>query len=123
MTTQTPKGLWRLLDVLLDCSVFGAYTHIGYLFRKRFFDPKDIPEDLSGLDIMVTGANAGLGFATTKALARRGAHVIMACRNASRAESARDAILQEHPDANISVEIVDVSVLADVRRCCTRLKE
>lgn len=31
--------------------------------------------------IVVTGANAGMGYATAEALAREGAHVIMYCRS------------------------------------------
>lgn len=37
---------------------------------------------------IVTGANAGVGFDTSAALARRGANVIMACRSAERGEAA-----------------------------------
>ncbi len=37
--------------------------------------------DQSGRTFLVTGANSGLGFATTRELARRGAHVIMAVRD------------------------------------------
>ncbi|KAG4065504.1 hypothetical protein HA402_013274 [Bradysia odoriphaga] len=39
---------------------------------------------LEGKIFIVTGANTGLGFETTKALVARGATVIMACRNEDR---------------------------------------
>lgn len=41
--------------------------------------------DLTGKTIMITGANTGIGKATTQDLVRRGAHVILACRSAARA--------------------------------------
>ena len=44
----------------------------------------DMPE-LQGHVPLVTGANSGLGLETTRALATKGAHVIMACRNQERA--------------------------------------
>ena len=43
--------------------------------------------DLSGKVIVVTGGNAGLGYATSKALAIMGAHTIIACRSKERAET------------------------------------
>ena len=45
--------------------------------------------DLSDKVAIVTGANCGIGFETTKALAQHGAHVILACRDY---EKANDAI-------------------------------
>lgn len=44
---------------------------------------------------VVTGANSGLGFYTTRALAMKGARVIMACRNLEKSEAARKAIVKE----------------------------
>ena len=42
--------------------------------------------DLSGKVALVTGANTGIGYETAKALARLGAHTIIACRTKERAE-------------------------------------
>ena len=41
---------------------------------------------------IVTGANSGLGFETTKELASKGFRVIMACRNLVKAEAAKNII-------------------------------
>jgi len=60
----------------------------------------DIPAQ-AGRVAVVTGANSGLGYESAKALAEAGAHVVMAARNATKAQAARDAILAAHPAVDI----------------------
>ncbi len=73
----------------------------------------DIP-DQAGRVAVVTGANGGLGLETSRELARRGAHVVMAARNQDRAEAARTGILQEIPVASLEVRSLDLASLASV---------
>ncbi|MDQ3102938.1 MAG: oxidoreductase [Actinomycetota bacterium] len=75
----------------------------------------DIP-DQSGRTALVTGANSGLGLQTTKALAGAGATVLMACRNAEKARSAREAIVRDNPAAAVEVVALDLGDLASVER-------
>jgi NAD(P)-dependent dehydrogenase (short-subunit alcohol dehydrogenase family) len=63
---------------------------------------------------VVTGANVGLGFATSEALLRKGYHVVMACRNAAKADVARNQLLEAVPGADVSVLPLDVSILSSV---------
>lgn len=51
--------------------------------------------DLTGKVVIVTGANSGIGFETAKSFALHGAHVILACRNMTRASEAVSHILGE----------------------------
>ncbi|MCP4965482.1 MAG: SDR family NAD(P)-dependent oxidoreductase [bacterium] len=67
----------------------------------------DIP-DLTEKVAVVTGANGGLGLESAKALAGKGAHVVMAARNQDKAATARDEILSVHPEA--SLEIVELDL-------------
>lgn len=69
----------------------------------------------SGRIMIVTGANAGLGYETTLSLARQGATVIMACRNLSKAQAAKARIEQAVPGADLVVMQIDLSRLASVR--------
>ncbi|KAF9310391.1 hypothetical protein BG003_008629 [Podila horticola] len=55
----------------------------------------DIIPDLMGKIVIVTGANGGVGYATTVALAAHGAHVFMGCRSEARAKEAMEKIRQE----------------------------
>lgn len=77
--------------------------------------------DQSGRTAIVTGANAGLGFETSKALSTQGAHVIMACRSTEKGAAAKQRILQQVPGARLSVEALDVSSLASVRHFAQRV--
>lgn len=47
----------------------------------------DIP-DQSGRTALITGANSGLGLTSAKALAARGARVLLACRSPERGRAA-----------------------------------
>lgn len=62
---------------------------------------------------MVTGANAGIGLATTKVLVDRGARVVMACRNQEKAEAARATLPVGTRDL-ASVRRLDLSDLDSV---------
>lgn len=44
---------------------------------------------MEGKTVIITGANCGLGKEASKDFAKRGARVVMACRNVKKAEEAR----------------------------------
>jgi NAD(P)-dependent dehydrogenase (short-subunit alcohol dehydrogenase family) len=70
----------------------------------------------SGRVVLVTGANSGLGYETALAMARKGAHVIMAVRTLRRGEDARSQIVGQVPHADLKVMALDLSSLESVRR-------
>ncbi len=75
---------------------------------------KDIPE-LTGKAAVVTGANSGIGYEMVRALARKGAIVILACRNKEKGEAALRQIRQEDPEAKVELMQLDLADLASVR--------
>ena len=76
---------------------------------------EDIP-DQTGRIAIVTGANSGTGYEAAKALARKGAHVVMACRNQEKAEKAKNDILSEYPKLSLEIIQLDLSNLSSVKR-------
>lgn len=72
------------------------------------WDTRDMP-DLGGRVAVVTGANSGLGFHTTAALASKGAHVVMACRNPAKTEAAMADIRRRHPNASLEHIFLDLA--------------
>lgn len=76
-------------------------------------DPKLFEKDLSGRIYIVTGANSGSGFATTKQLAEQGALVVGACR---RVQAGKEAFA-DLGEIRGSVEILelDLASLKSVR--------
>jgi NAD(P)-dependent dehydrogenase (short-subunit alcohol dehydrogenase family) len=75
--------------------------------------------DQQGRTAIVTGANSGLGFVIARELARAGAHVIVASRDADRGAKAMGAIKAAHPAANVEVAQLDLASLASVRAFAT----
>lgn len=65
--------------------------------------------DQSGKIIIITGANSGLGFESTKALAQKGGHVILACRNKTKAIHALDRIKSQVAHASLEFMPLDLS--------------
>jgi NAD(P)-dependent dehydrogenase (short-subunit alcohol dehydrogenase family) len=80
----------------------------------------DIP-DQRGRVAVVTGANSGIGFETARALAARGARVILACRDAEKGREAERRIRAAAPEADVQFMPLDLASLASIERFCTDL--
>ena len=69
--------------------------------------------DLTGTEVLVTGASTGSGEETTRALAAHGAAVTMAVRDPARGDAAAERIRAAVPDAELTVMMLDLASLAE----------
>ena len=76
---------------------------------------ENIP-DLTGKVAIVTGANSGIGYEMARALAGKGATVMLACRNQDKGQAAVRQIAREYPPAKAGLMQLDLADLASVRR-------
>src|SRR5215470_4037768 len=70
---------------------------------------------LAGRTAIVTGANSGVGWQVAKQLARRGARVVLACRDVGRAKQAAARIQGSGPPVDVEVAELDLAHMASVR--------
>ncbi|KAM0069916.1 putative oxidoreductase [Helianthus debilis subsp. tardiflorus] len=89
---------------------------------KSGFSAKNTAEDVTegidghGLTAIITGPTSGIGLETTRVLALRGVHVIMAARNLEAARKCKETIIKGCPSATIDVMELDVSSLESVTK-------
>ena len=106
--------LWSGLACIVDYIVPLSFGAPGYWIRKKTWVDDLTAIDLSAKTYVVTGANSGLGYATSQSLAKQGAHVLMVCRNPSRGQAALEQIRAKTPSARLTLLIGDTSKLESV---------
>jgi len=81
----------------------------------------DVP-DQTGRTAVITGANTGIGFEVARILARRGAAVVLACRNPAKAADAADRVRAAAPNADVTTLRLDLASQASVREAAEQLR-
>jgi NAD(P)-dependent dehydrogenase (short-subunit alcohol dehydrogenase family) len=80
----------------------------------------DIP-DQAGRVAVVTGANGGLGFETVRALAGKGAHVVMGVRDLDRGATALERVRAGQPGASLELVALNTASITSVRAAAARI--
>jgi dehydrogenase/reductase SDR family protein 12 len=109
-----------VLDTVLDRSIVGGYTSLGYRLRQRWWDDTELGS-MTGKVVVVTGATSGLGTAAATGFARLGATVYLLARDRSRGEDARAAVA-EQASADVRLALCDLADLNSVREVAQRLR-
>lgn len=82
----------------------------------------DIP-GLNGKVFIITGANSGIGYESSLALAEKGATVVMACRNSEKAQRAMERIKTAVPAAKVETLELDLASLKSIQDFANTFKK
>lgn len=120
---EAAAAISRALSRIADPLIVPSFDRSGFLLHSLAFDPDDLEVDLTGRRCLVTGANSGIGYETSLALAELGAEVLLLCRNAERGEAAAERVRQATGNARVRSETLDVSDFASIRAFAERLDD
>ena len=98
---------------------------VVYACKKVMIDgPKcTCKTNLAGKTVIITGANTGIGLETAVDLSRRGARVIMACRNEEKGQKAVEMVITRSQNKDVVFSQVDLASLKSVRAFSARMLE
>ncbi|XP_051546337.1 WW domain-containing oxidoreductase-like [Myxocyprinus asiaticus] len=113
MTYFDPRQAFTIEDMQVKPKRYDGNTAALEILQGR---------DLSDMVIVITGANSGIGFETARSFALHGAHVILACRNKSRASKATSLISEEWRKARVEAMTLDLASLRSVREFAEAFK-
>jgi len=104
-----------VLSRLLDATIVLSFDRSGFRRHAASFRPEDLEVDLAGRVAVVTGANSGIGMATSRALAARGAEVFLLCRSEERGRAAVRELRAATGSRRLRLVTVDVAEPDSIR--------
>lgn len=103
------------IDKLLEGTLVGSFSRIGYATRSRLEGWID-PPSLAGKKVLLTGATSGLGFEIAARVASLGAELTFVARDSVRAQAAAESLTARSSNRRIDFLPGDVSDLTAMRR-------
>lgn len=97
------------------------FTKYGYLQAQKNWLP--VSAYVKNKHIVITGASSGLGLATAQALAAKGCQLTLVMRDAKKATEVQKSLITQTGNTQIDVELVNLSVIAEVIALSQRLKQ
>lgn len=78
---------------------------------------------MDGKTVIITGCTSGIGKETARDIAKRGARLIMACRNTDTANQLKGEFVKESNNSNIVVRKLDLSSLQSIREFARQINQ
>lgn len=115
---------WKLPKTAIYASMVATTGGVAYLTKDYLGGTKyEGKEDLTDKIVIVTGANSGIGEATTLELAKRNARIIMACRDMEKCEMVRRNIVLDTKNKYVYCRKCDLASQESVRKFVTQFKK
>ncbi|XP_050406436.1 retinol dehydrogenase 13-like [Patella vulgata] len=123
--------VWYLFNTMAQIPSYPYYLSLTAVGVVSIFTVKDYmsggkyrgKERIPGKTVIVTGANTGIGKETALELAKRGAKLILACRDMGRCEKARDEIINESANRNIHCRKLDLASMKSIREFAEKINK
>jgi dehydrogenase/reductase SDR family member 12 len=106
------------LDSLLEASVVGSFTNLGYRLRSRSW--ADGLPSMGAQTVLVTGGSSGIGLAAARRMKALGARVIVVGRDQEKLDTALRS-LEGIPQGEARVIAADLSTEAGVRNLAGKI--
>lgn len=74
-------------------------------------------------EIVITGGNAGIGYATARELARLGHRITMTVRSEEKGQRAVERIMEEDESADVSFVVTDLSNFGSIRSAAAEIQD
>ncbi|XP_047013850.1 retinol dehydrogenase 13 [Ictalurus punctatus] len=110
--------MWERVPLCLyvQCGAVLALTVAGFFLMRKWIAGGVCTSQthLSGKTVLITGANTGIGKETAQDMARRGARVVMACRDLRRADMAVQEIRRATGNGNVVIRHLNLASLYSI---------
>ncbi len=118
-----PGPVARGVDAVLEATVVGGFSAIGYRWRERAFAwgaaaGRSGPAPV----VLVTGPTSGLGRAGAFRLAALGCRIIAVGRNPTRLDALATALRETHPEVEVETHVADLADLATVAAAAREIR-
>jgi retinol dehydrogenase-12 len=117
--TRRAIMFYEILGVVLISPILGYLANRFYFSGARCKSKNRLDDKVA----IITGGNTGIGYYTALDFAKRGAHVILACRDLIKAEKAATEIKKLTGNRKIEVEHLDLADLDSIRSFADKMRK